>query len=292
MNDINELLKRNNILGCKYKKNGKCILINNKDKNIVIKPNKTNIYEYLSYRNFNNYPNLYIDDGYEVMDYINEIDIPVEQKMIDLINVISILHKKTTYYKKISEFNIDEIYDSIKNKIEDIKIYYDKLIFDAENSIYMSPSNYLLVRNISSIYSMINLCESNIEKWYKNIKETDKVRVSVIHNNLSLNHFINNTLISWDKSKIGLPIFDLYILYTNTYNEYDWNELLDIYISNYPLKDDELFLLYSLIGLPIKPIITNIEIDNVEEISEKLNYLKLSNDLISKRKFEKDINNV
>ena len=286
MNDINDILKRNNILGCKYKKNGKCIIVNNKEKNIVIKPNKTNIYEYLNYRNFNNFPNIFIDNGYEIIEYIEPLDIPVEQKMIDLINIVSSLHKKTTYYKKISEFNIDDIYSDISKKIEDVKLFYDKLLFDAENSIYMSPSNYLLVRNISSINFMINTCETNMKKWLDKIKETDKIRVSVIHNNLNLNHFINNTLISWDKSKIGLPIFDLYILYTNTYNEYDWNELLDIYINNYPLKEDELFMFYTLIGLPLKPNLTNIEIDNVKEINEKLNYLKLSKDLISKRKFE------
>ena len=292
MNKINDILRKNNISGCKYCKNGKCIIIDSKDKKVVVKPNKTNIYEYLNYRSFDNIPKLYIDSGYEFSDYIDEIEIPIEQKMIELITVVSNLHKKTTYYKKISELNIDNIYNDILDRINNIKSSYDNLMFIAENTIYMSPSQYLLARNISNIYSALSYCNNNLEKWHKKILETDRVRVSVLHNNLKLEHFINNTLISWDNSKIGIPVFDLYKLYNNTYNEYDWNELLDIYISNYPLKDDELFLLYSLIGLPIKPIITNIEIDNVEEISEKLNYLKLSNDLISKRKFEKDISNV
>lgn len=286
MKEVNDILKKHDLTCCRYQKKGKCIIADTGSERKVIKPNKTNIYEYLSYRSFDNYPNIFVDDGYEIIDYIDEIDIPVEQKMMDLINVVSLLHKKTTYYKKISEFNIKEIYEDIKNQIQDIKIFYDNLMIEVETSIYMPPSYYLLARNISFVYDMINYCDKNIEKWYKNIKDTDRIRVSIIHNNLNLDHFKNNLLISWDNAKISLPIFDLYKLYRNTYNEYDWNELLNIYSSNYPLKEDELFLFCSLISMPLKPTITNIEIDNVKEINEKLNYLKVTSQFLSTKKSE------
>ncbi len=287
MKTINDLLRKNNIHAVRYKKNGKCLIVNNDSKKIVIKKNKTNIYEYLEYRNFNNYPNIFIDSGYELMDYITEIDIPKEQKMVDLINVVSSLHRKTTYYKKINESNIESLYEEIKKKIEDIKLYYDSIMYSVETSIYMSPSYYLLARNISFVYEMIEYCNNNIEKWYKNIKNTDKIRVSIIHNNLSLEHFINNTLISWDNSKISLPVFDLYKLYLNTYNEYDWDELLNIYSINYPLKEEEIFLFKTLISIPLKISITTIEIDNVKEVSKKINYLKSTYEFVTTKKDEK-----
>lgn len=286
MKEVNDILKKNNLTCCRYQKKGKCIIADTGTEKKVIKPNKTNIYEYLAYRSFDNYPNLLVDDGYEITDYIDEIDIPVEQKMMDLINVVSLLHKKTTYYKKISEFSIKEIYEDIKHQIQDIKVFYDNLMIEVETSIYMPPSYYLLARNISFVYDMLNYCNTNIDKWYKNIKDTDRVRVAIIHNNLSLDHFKNNLLISWDNAKISLPIFDLYKLYQNTYNEYDWNELLNIYSSNYPLKEDEIFLFRTLIGMPLKPKITKIEIDNVKEINEKLNYLKITSQFLATKKSE------
>ena len=49
------------------------------DDNGVSKRNNSNVselFEYLNSRNFNNYPNLYIDDGYEVMmvgDGLNDV---------------------------------------------------------------------------------------------------------------------------------------------------------------------------------------------------------------------------
>ena len=255
MKEVNEILKKYNIHGVRYKKEGKCIIIDDK---YVIKPNKTNIYEYLNYRNFNNYPDITIEDSYEISEYIDEIEMPNEQKMIDLITIISNLHKKTTYYKKISEFNIEEIYEDIKNKLDSIKIYYDNLMNEVESTIYMPPSYYLLARNVSFIYKMIEYSYNSLNKWKKNIENVDKIRVSIIHNNLKIEHLINDKLISWDNSKISLPIFDLYKLYINTYNEYDWNELLNIYFKNYPLKPEELLLFKILISIPLKLDFTNI----------------------------------
>ncbi len=281
MKEINDLLKRNNICCFKYQKKGKCLIVDTKENRFVIKPHKTDIYEYLNYRNFDNYPNLQIDSDYEISDYIDEVEIPDEQKMIDLINVVSNLHKKTTYYKKISEFDINDIYEKIKKQIDDVKIFYDNLMLEVENSIYMRPSFYLLARNISFVYKMLNYCNQNIDLWYEKIKQTDRIRVAVIHNNLSLEHFRNNLLISWDNAKIGLPLFDLYKLYQKTYNTYDWNELLNIYNNNFPLKDNELFLFKTLISIPLKFAITNIEIDNVKLVNEKLNYLKLTEQFVT-----------
>ena len=279
MKEVNEILKKYNIHGVRYKKEGKCIIIDDK---YVIKPNKTNIYEYLNYRNLNNYPDITIEDSYEISEYIDEIEMPNEQKMIDLITIISNLHKKTTYYKKISEFNIEEIYEDIKNKLDSIKIYYDNLMNEVESTIYMPPSYYLLARNVSFIYKMIEYSYNSLNKWKKNIENVDKIRVSIIHNNLKIEHLINDKLISWDNSKISLPIFDLYKLYINTYNEYDWNELLNIYFKNYPLKPEELLLFKILISIPLKLDFTNIEIDNVEEVNNKLDYLKLTYNFIFK----------
>lgn len=283
MKEINELLKKNNIRYSSFRKKGSSIIFDNK---FVVRKNKTNIYDYLSYRNFNNYPNLKIDDGYEIVEYIDEIDIPKEQKMIDLIEVISSLHKKTNYYKKITDNIVDNIYDEIKQNIEEIKNYYDQLMLEAESSVYMRPSYYLLARNISNIYKVIIDASNNLEKWYKDISELKSIRVSIIHNNLSLEHFINNKVISWDKSKISIPIYDLVKLYKNTYNEYDWVELINIYENNFLLREEEHILFDLLVSIPNKVDITNIEIDNVIKINEELNYIKLTNNFISNKNFK------
>ena len=131
----------------------------------------------------------------------------------------------------------------------------------------MSPPEYLLARNISIIFSSLEYCHNKINEWYKKVSNLRKIRVSVIHNNLNLSHFIKNNndyLISWDKAKIDIPIFDLYKLYINHALDFDFSDILGKYEKIYPLKDDELDLLFILISIPSK-----IEFD-------KSNYLMCS----------------
>ena len=73
-------------------------------------------------------------------------------------------------------------YEDIKKQINEARQYYDALMFQAENSIYMRPSLYLLARNISFVYDMLNNCDNNIEKWYKVL---DQRNISYVAWNLS-----------------------------------------------------------------------------------------------------------
>ena len=58
---------------------------------------------------------------------------------------------------------------------------------------YMSPSNYLISRNISFIYSAINYAKASIDYWYKLVENKRKVRVVINHNNLLILKLKNKT---------------------------------------------------------------------------------------------------
>ena len=112
------------------------------------------------------------------------------------------------------------------------------------------------------------------------------MRVSVIHNNLDLTHFIRNNksyLISFDKSKIDIPIFDLYKLYNKYYLDFNFNELLKRYEKDYKLSDSEKKLLFILILMPNKIERTN-EYDTCINISNEIDRLYKSNKLIEQYK--------
>ena len=82
----------------------------------------------------------------------------------------------------------------------------------------MSPAEYLLIINISKIYSLLNYAKNKLNEWYKN-KET-KERHVLLNNNLKLENFIiseNNYLINWNKAKRGNVIYDFINLYKNEY---------------------------------------------------------------------------
>lgn len=296
MKQINEILKKYKIKPNRYVKNGKATIVDTEIGRFVIKKNNCNkkIFNYLKSRNFNYYPKIIndLDEEYEISEYIEEIDYPNEQKMLDLINLISLLHSKTTHFKEIDYEDYKQIYEDIKNNIEYLEDYYNEMITIIESHVYMSPSEYLLARNISRIFISLNFCKNEIENWYNLIKDKTKQRVVVLHNNLDLSHFIKNDnsyLISWDKSKIGIPIFDLYILYKRHALDYDFSEILKNYEKNYPLKKEERILLFILIALPIKLEFNKSTYELTKEISNQMDIMYKTEKLISPYYMEQNI---
>lgn len=288
MKEINEILKYYNYKPHRYKKIGKTIIVDTDKETIVVKK-KNNFNEqinaYLESRNFDYKPDIiFVNNGYEVTKYIEQVDIPLEQKILDMIDLVSLLHSKTTHYKEITEDYFKELYEDLSNNIYYLKSYYNDLITIIESKIYMNPSEYLLARNISRFFASLNFCEKELEIWYQIVKEKKQTRLVVLHNNLNLEHFIRNKssyLISWDKSKIDNPIFDLYKLYRNHGDYFDFNSLLKRYEMSYPLLEEEKKLLFIMIAMPIKIEFTDNVFKNCEIIGKEVDLLYKTEVLIS-----------
>lgn len=290
MRKYNDLFRRYSIVPTKYEFYKNVTIVNTNDGKYVIKEknreDKTPIFNYLNSRSFDYYPKILSDkdDEYEVTEYIEQIDMPVTQKMSDMIDLVALLHSKTTHYEEIDEEDYKEIYEDINNNIAYLYSYYTDLIAISENSIYMSPSQYMLSLNISKILGALNFCKDEIDKWYKLVKEKRKQRLVVLHNNLDLSHFIKNKnsyLISWNKSKIDIPIFDLYKLYRRHSLNYDFSEMFRRYEHSYPLLEEEKKLFFILISLPDKLEYSSSEYQTCNNISNIIESLARTENFIS-----------
>jgi hypothetical protein len=195
-------------------------------------------------------------------------------------------------YKEIDIDYYKYIYEEINKEIDDIFSYYNIVMDNIESSVYPSPSNYLIERNISFIYSAIRYAKRSINYWYKLVENKRKIRVVTVHNNLSLDHYLKDDrpyLISWDKSKIDMPIYDLISLYNNHYLEFDFTELLDIYLNKYPLQKEELLLFLTIISIPKKITSSNSEYKNVLTIRRQLDYIYKTSEIVKKYNLKDNI---
>lgn len=276
---VHNILKKYNIVPTKIVKNNNVFIIDDK---YVVKENKNkDIYHYLDDRSFKYYPKIVnkVDDDYLITEYIKEEDTTDRTKIEDMIDLTALLHNKTTFYKKVDVADKKEIYEDTMKKINDIFKYYDSYMVDIESKEIYSPSEYLLAVNISIIFSSLYKAKERLDSWYENIKDKDKVRYVINHNNLDISHFIksdNKYLTSWDKASIGLPIYDLYNLFTK--KMYDYDLILESYTSSYPLLDYEKELLLIFLLIPHK-IEKEDEYDKVVEIVNIVDKLVKFNDL-------------
>lgn len=275
-----ELLENFNIKPQSIKKVGSASIITTKDRQYVMKKRnrKADSFDYLLTRNFTNFPKVYsrVDDEIELTDYIEDKNTPTEQKLQDLIYLTSMLHIKTGFYKNVDEDYIKKIYEDITTKQTEIYKFYTNLQDVIELEVYMSPANYLLIRNISMIYFSINKSKEYIERWYELIKEEPKIRYAYIHGNLKEEHIIENNdlyLISWDNSRIDLPIYDLEKLYHNSFLDINLEDILNVYNNKSPLKKEEYYLLMSLLLLPDKIDLSLNEYPKTKQVTNLVLYL-------------------
>ncbi len=292
--EINDALRKFTLVPKEYINKGQATIVNTHKGRFVFKNSNINpqIMEYLKSRNFDYMPRCINSnyDDYRIDEYIEGYDIPKEQKMLDLIHLVALLHSKTTHYKEIDEEYYEEIYDDISGNIEYLYGYYTDIITLIESKVYMSPSEYLLARNINKVYFMIDKCSERLEEWHALVKEKKKQRNVVLHNNLSLDHFIRNDrsyLISWDKAKIGNPVFDIYKLYKRHALEFDFSDILREYEKHYPLLREEKELFDVLVIMPDVITLNNNEYENCKEVNCFIDSLDKANSL-TKRRAEKE----
>ena len=154
-----------------------------------------------------------------------------------------------------------------------------------ETHVFMSPSEYLIARNISKIIGALNYSKKSIEEWYDAVKTIAKKRVVLLYNNIDINHVIRDKdlyLINWENSTHGIPIYDLYKFYMKYALYFDFEDLFNYYESKYPLLDEEKKLFYVLISIPEIIKFTNDEINNCRNSKNMIDMIYKTEVLIFK----------
>ena len=235
------------------------IIDSSEGKFVLKKENKDlyTLFNYLNKRGFDNFPKLIKNfrDEENLFEYVEEEKIFEEQKLLEMSSVVASLHNKPVYFKKSKLDDYKEIYENIDNNLSYLGTYYNALFLKDLSYEYQSPDKYLFCRNYSKYIGAIKFCKDRLDSWYEKVKDNEKVRVSVVHNNLAMEHFLyslrNSSLISWDNYKIDTPVLDFVTLFHNEYLNADFSAYLEHYFSAFELNDDEKDLLFILLNIPL-----------------------------------------
>lgn len=269
----------------RYTIKGKSTILETTCGDFIIKPKNKDInelYTYLTNRGFINYPKI-IDssrDEVNVFEYVEDIKLPKEQKCDDLIEIIASLHNKTSYFKEVSEDRFKSIYEDVLSNINYLSNYYNTLYEIGFNEVYASPSNYIFMRNYYKLNSALEYAKSELENWYSLVTSETKIRVCLIHNNLELNHLLNDKLISWDNYMIDTPVTDIVKLYKKEWKNINFSEILERYMYKFPLLEYEKKLLFILISMPPEIKKSDNEFEKCKVVSEVMDYVFKTEELI------------
>lgn len=263
---------------------GKSKIIDTSEGKFVLKKKNKDIkslYDYLNSRSFNSFPELVdeLDDEY-VYKALSEPSVPIEQKSTDMAKLLANLHTKTAYFKDVSQDKIKEIYENIVSNISHIDSYYETLFNNLEIKDVLLPSEQVLLEGRSKMKSLIEFLSNEAETWYKLVSDKTKERVVYCHNNLSIDHYINNSFISWDNYTVDTPVLDLINLYHNDFGKYNYSNFLDKYLKLFDLLDEEKHLLFLMISFPIPLNMGSNEMNNTINTSKLFDYINETENLI------------
>lgn len=290
MNNIKSLLNKYNYRVDKLTLNNNIRIINTPDGKFVLKEKKNKdtreLFRYLRGKGFNNYLDYVNDDedSFMIFPYIDEVGEELASRANDIIILDSILHNKTTYYKSFSSDEVKTYYETKIDYIDTLTNYYDNLRLVSEEQQFISPSLYLLLRNISWVFRSLDASKYFLNKWYEESIKKSSRRECVIHGNLELNHLVGTEdkfLISWDNAKVDTPVNDLINFYNNDFSKVPFKTLLSIYMKNNPLLKEEEYLLFSLMLLPDKIKLNNEEVINTKMVYCLIERLISSNEIVS-----------
>jgi len=281
MNDLRQVIHKNNLKPLGYKYIGKAKIIET-DQGVVVYKEKTNnydTYEYLKTRGFDNFPR-YLNqknDNYELLEYIKCKEVPREQKLTDLIHLSAKLHRDTSYKKEVDMDEIKAIYEKIMKQVDYLSRYYQDLNEYLDRIVFMSPSEYLLVSNLDLINYLLSFIRVELNNWYTFMKEKKVIRYSMIHNNLELDHLLESDksyLISWNKARQDMPILDLIKIYEDNYYELDLDNLVKEYEKINQIDYYEYLFFLIKLAIPKRIEFTRNTYDDCYKISNYLVYLK------------------
>lgn len=174
---------------------------------------------------------IYNQQYYYLIKYYDDIDYPIEKKLIDYIDLLHKLHKSSIIRKNFNKSQFNRLYRRKLRRIDSHFHLLDLFMIECENKKYKSIFDWTYMVKYNEIMYIKNLLvkiDSQIENL---LEKLDLYDYCIIHNNPSIDHFIvtneKNYLISFDHSTIGFKVHDyikLFIDYSDI--DVDWMTLI------------------------------------------------------------------
>ena len=258
------------------------------DEKVLIKRKKKynieKIYKYLDDHNVNSYLRPFkVTEEELYFNYLDKRNLDNDEVAKHLVYALSDLQNKTTVYKEVDKDKLKEEYDEFNRKINYLEEYYFTLQDLVENKVYMAPSEYLFIRNVSIIYSALNYAKSLVESWYKIMREKTRERYVYAHGKCELNHFIaatNDYFISLEKAHLAKPAEDFIHFFKSNCMDTDMISNFKLYQHRYRYDEEEMNYFLLKLVMVDKIDINNFSLSKVVELNNYFDKLKSISDFV------------
>lgn len=270
MNNINNIVSKYGINVCKIEFFNNNIIIYSDNNNYLIKDNSNSkeVFNYLDSINCGFHLKLIssYSENFELYEFSNLlIDNNIKGKLC--VDTFSLINEKSSFAYDISEKELNELYDKYNNQIDKTLNYYLKIQDYLEEVDIFSPSEYLLLLNISDFYKLLHCSKKYLDDLYNTSVD---IRKCFLVGKCSIDNFVvaeRNAFIDYSNSSFDYIIYDFIDFYRQNYDNENIILLYKQFKDSVNLTYSEERLLFVIITM-IAPID-----DNIFEISETIKYV-------------------
>lgn len=228
-----------------------------------------------------------LDDPFLLVEYDESKDYSTLEISSDMIHHLSLLHEKSMDYVIYTEEKKKELYDKnfylIRSRIK----YFEELEKNILEYDFPPPKYYLLLKNISKIYRLLNFSLNKLDEWYE--YDESRERISFLVEDVSLENYSYKYSSFYDYGSLKKDIFlyDFVSFYQSEYYKCDMNQLFYLYQKNIPFSKSELSLFYSLISIPFTVSFTDHSFADTIRVRELVDYVD-STELFLSKEYKKN----
>lgn len=209
---------------------------------------------------------------YFLYKYEEELKFPILKKTQQLFDALNILHKETSYEKKLNKKNFKYLYRTYKKidyKFQILEMY----IREAEAKQSKTDFEWVILSKYNIFLDTKIIMYNLQKKIHEYIDQRISVVYSLNHGNPDINHIYNKKIISFDNAYLGLFVSDLAKLYVNCdHINLDWHALIDKKLNEYNCNFYKLYFKFLVLYI----YIINIDFDMIDINNACNKYIQLS----------------
>lgn len=228
-----------------------------------------------------------LNDPFLLFEYDESKDYSTLEISSSMIHHLSLLHEKSMDYVVYTEEKKRELYDKNFYLICSRIKYFEELEKTILEYDFPPPKYYLLLKNISKIYRLLNFSLNKLDEWYE--ADDSKERISFLVEDVSLKNYSYKYSSFYDYGSLKKDIFlyDFVSFYQNEYYRCDMNQLFYLYQKNVTFSRSELSLFYSLISIPFTVSFTKHSFADTIRVRELVDYVD-STELFLSKEYKKN----
>ncbi|MEI4829468.1 spore coat protein YsxE [Bacillus sp. FJAT-53711] len=205
-----------------------------------------------------------------------------------MFQTLALMHRKTVREEEVTEEALQEHFDTISNRWEQDGVLLEQFLVESEAKWYMSPFELQYCTYFHQALRAHEFATKQFTEWHEAMKEKEKTRISFIHGNVSMKHFLfdyqrNGYFISLEDAQFATPVQDIVQFYSRSFNTYpiarnDRYEWYQIYQKNFAFTKEEKLLMFAYLAYPktfIKQVHSYTNARNVRNETKELHDVKM-----------------